>query len=143
MVTLKGKQADKFVKKMIKKETSPISKADKKLAEDIKKNMLKLTVEEHKEQRDKERQELEDKYNPTILKKNDGLCARCHKNKGTITYAESILDWNHGFSEFICMECYNKIKHNNTWYKEGFKEGYDKAKEEEKIKCQKRKRNKK
>ena len=45
MVTLKGKDADRFIRKMIKKESSPISKKDKKLARDIDETMSKLKVE--------------------------------------------------------------------------------------------------
>ena len=73
---------------------------------------------------DKRRKELEDKYNPTIPKKNDGLCVRCHKNKATMDYANSVLEWSHGFGERICQECYDKQKHENTWYKEGYKTGW-------------------
>jgi hypothetical protein len=116
MVTLNKKQSNKFIKKMIKKETSPISKKDKKLARDVKKTMEQL--------------EIERKYNPTIKKIDNGLCARCHKNKATITYAESVLNWSHGYSELICQECYDKIKYDNTWYKEGRK---DAIKEEVKF----------
>jgi protein-arginine kinase activator protein McsA len=35
-----------------------------------------------------------------------GLCTRCKKNKATITFANSILDWTHGFAEYICKDCY-------------------------------------
>ena len=45
MVTLKGKDAERFIKKMIKKENSPISKEDRKLAKEIKKTMSELKVE--------------------------------------------------------------------------------------------------
>jgi hypothetical protein len=38
MTTLTGKDAGRFIRNMIKKEKSPLTKKDKKLAEDIKKN---------------------------------------------------------------------------------------------------------
>lgn len=103
-ITLKGKDADRFVRKMIKKQNSPISKKDKKLARDIEENMSKLQVVESDEEID------------------DGLCQRCKKNKATINYTDSIMSYTHGFVEHICQECYDKIKHENTWYKEGRKE---------------------
>ena len=68
---------------------------------------------------DRKKRELEEKYNPTIPRKNDGLCVRCRKNKATITYTNSILDWTHGFVEHICQECYDKQKKENSWYKAG------------------------
>lgn len=120
MVTLKGKQADKFIKKMIKRENSPISKKDKKLARDIEDTMSKLQVVESDD--DRRRREIEEKYNPTIQKKDDGICSRCHKNKATINYTDSIMSWTHGFIERICQECYDKMKHENNWYKEGRKD---------------------
>lgn len=129
MVTLKGKDADRFIRKMIKKENSPISKKDRKLARDIEDTMSKLTiVDRDEEERERKRKEIEDKYNPTIPKIDDGLCTRCHKNKWTIKYAESVLDMNHGFLEYICKECYNKQKRRNPWYKAGKKEAIHKIK---------------
>lgn len=42
---LRGKDADRFLRKMLKKETSPISKKDRKLAMDIQKNMDALNFD--------------------------------------------------------------------------------------------------
>jgi hypothetical protein len=123
MVTLKGKDADRFIKKMLKREKSPISKKDKKLAKQIKKNMSKLTVVES--DNDRRRRELQEKYNSTIKKVDDGLCSRCRKNKATINYTDSIMSYTHGFVEHICKNCYNKIKKSNIWYKSGKKEILD------------------
>jgi hypothetical protein len=120
MVTLKGKDADRFIRKMIKKENSPISKKDKKLARDVKETMSKLHVVESYE--DRRRREIEEKYNPTIKKIDDGLCQRCRKNKATINYTDSIMSYTHGFVEHICKSCYDKIKKSNIWYKAGRKE---------------------
>lgn len=130
MVTLKGKNADRFIKKMIKNENSPISKADKKLAREVKDTMSKLTIINHDDEERKrklaevkrKRKEIEDKYNPTIPKVDDGLCSRCKKNKATINYTDSIMSYTHGFIERICQECYDKMKHENAWYKEGRKD---------------------
>jgi len=58
-------------------------------------------------------------------KKTNDICVRCKKNKATITYANSILDWTHGFAQRICKECYDKEKRSNTWYKEGRKESIE------------------
>lgn len=118
MVTLKGKQADKFIKKMIKKETSPISKKDKKLAREIKENMSKLIESDAKR-----RKEIEDKYNPTIPKSKPGFCERCKINKATMDYTDSIMSFAHGMIERICQECYDKMKRENPWYKEGYENG--------------------
>jgi len=126
MVTLKGKEAERFIKKMISKEKKPISKKDKKLAKEVIENMSKLKVVESDD--DKRRRELEEKYNPTIKKVDDGICSRCRKNKATINYTDSIMCYTHGFIENICQECYDKMKHKNTWYKEGKKETLDKVK---------------
>lgn len=98
MVTLNKKESNKFVKVMLKKEKEPFLKKDKKLAKELKENMSKLQVNDY------------------------GLCQKCKKNKATITYANSILDYTHGFSESICQGCYDKIKKDNTWYKEGREE---------------------
>lgn len=51
-----------------------------------------------------------------------GLCSRCKKNKATLTYAESMTDFTHGFSQEICQNCYDEIKHANIWYQGGRKE---------------------
>lgn len=122
MVTLKGKDADRFIKKMIKKENSPISKKDKKLARDIEETMSKLQVVESDD--DRRRREIEEKYNPTIPKSKPGFCERCKINKATINYTDSLMSYAHGFVEHICRECYDKEKHSNTWYKEGYKDGF-------------------
>jgi protein-arginine kinase activator protein McsA len=71
---------------------------------------------------DKRRKEIEDKYNPTIPKSKPGFCERCKVNKATMNYTDSIMSYAHGFVEHICQECYDKEKHNNTWYKEGKKD---------------------
>jgi hypothetical protein len=118
MVTLKGKDADRFIRKMIKKQNSPISKQDRKLARDIEETMSKVVESDE----DRRRRELEEKYNPTIPKVDDGLCSRCRKNKATINYTDSIMSYTHGFIERICQECYDKMKHENNWYKAGRKE---------------------
>ena len=34
------------------------------------------------------------------------ICNRCKKNTATITFANSILDWTHGYAEQICKDCY-------------------------------------
>jgi hypothetical protein len=132
MVTLNKKESNRFIKKMLKKEKQPITKKDREFAKTIKKNMSKIMVtlkdeEEIKKAKikeDKRRQELADKYNP-MLRVNGKLCSRCQKNRATVNYANSILDWNHGFGERICQTCYDKIKHENSWYKEGRKDMYD------------------
>ena len=74
---------------------------------------------------DKKRKEIEDKYNPTIPKSKPGYCERCKFNKATINYTDSVMSFAHGFVEHICGDCYNKEKHENTWYKEGYKDGWD------------------
>jgi len=51
------------------------------------------------------------------------LCERCKKNKATITFTESVLNWLHGFKEEICQECYDKQMRESNWYKIGLKEG--------------------
>ena len=57
------------------------------------------------------------------------LCVRCKKNKASINFTNSITDFTHGFVEHICKSCYDKIKHDNTWYKEGKKETIELIKE--------------
>jgi hypothetical protein len=47
------------------------------------------------------------------------ICSRCKKNKATMQYAESVMDFTHGFVENICDECYEKQKKANPWYKSG------------------------
>ena len=53
------------------------------------------------------------------------LCSRCKKNEATITYASSIMDFAHGFSERICQTCYDNQKKANGWYKAGRVEAID------------------
>lgn len=55
----------------------------------------------------------------TNIPKYKELCVRCNKNKATITYATSVLDWSHGYGERICRECYDKQKEESPWYIEG------------------------
>ena len=57
------------------------------------------------------------------IKSNDNLCQRCKKNEATLNYADSYLNATHGFIEHICQECYDKIRDNNAWYKEGVEAG--------------------
>ena len=56
--------------------------------------MKKLKKQNKLTEEQKKRKEIEDKYNPTIPKKDDGLCVRCHKNKATINYTDSIMRRN-------------------------------------------------
>ena len=53
--TLEGEDADKFIEKMIETENQPITEKDKKLSEEIKKNIdkLTLTIEEEPKKEDK------------------------------------------------------------------------------------------
>jgi len=53
------------------------------------------------------------------------FCSRCKKNKATITYANSVMDFAHGFSERICQTCYDNQKKANGWYKAGRVEAID------------------
>jgi hypothetical protein len=52
MVELSKKESIKFVKKMIQKETQPINKRDKKMAENIKKNISLLETGAHREEKE-------------------------------------------------------------------------------------------
>ena len=51
------------------------------------------------------------------------ICSDCKQEPATINYAESILDLTHGFNRWICQKCYNNIRDNNIWYKQGFQTG--------------------
>jgi len=51
------------------------------------------------------------------------ICSDCKQEPATINYAESILDLTHGFNRWICQKCYNNIRDNNIWYKQGFQAG--------------------
>jgi len=57
-----------------------------------------------------------------IIKAIEDLCIKCNKNKATITYAESILNLTHGFSERICQECLDKQIKESPVYKKGYEE---------------------
>lgn len=35
-------------------------------------------------------------------------CSDCKKKKATIEFCNSVLEWTHGFSEFLCVDCYKK-----------------------------------
>jgi len=63
-------------------------------------------------------------------RKENKICSRCKKNKATINFTQSIMDFTHGFVEHICQECYNKIRDNNPWYKEGKKQAEQEFKTE-------------
>jgi len=58
------------------------------------------------------------------------ICSDCKQEQATITYGKSMLDVTHGFTKEICQRCYNKIRDNNTWYKEGIQTGKQQAKKE-------------
>jgi superfamily II helicase len=51
-----------------------------------------------------------------------GICVRCKKNKASMTFAQSALDFAHGFTERICQECYDEMMKESNWFKEGKKE---------------------
>ena len=51
------------------------------------------------------------------------ICSDCKQEPATINYAESILDLTHGFNRWICQKCYDNIRDNNIWYKQGFQAG--------------------
>lgn len=51
------------------------------------------------------------------------LCERCKKNKATITFAESVLNYAHGFYEDICQECFDKEQKKSPLYKKAYKQG--------------------
>ncbi len=36
-------------------------------------------------------------------------CNICKKRKGTLTFAESVMDFVHGFKQKICKQCYKEI----------------------------------
>jgi hypothetical protein len=57
-------------------------------------------------------------------------CQVCKKKKATITYAQSFLDYTHGFAERLCKDCYrNKLQRTINSCKERLKE-LDKTKDE-------------
>jgi hypothetical protein len=60
-------------------------------------------------------------------KTNLGICVKCKKSKATIVFANSVLDWTHGFSQNICDECYDKLMKTNEWYKKGYEDGLKEA----------------
>ena len=57
------------------------------------------------------------------MTKEKDLCVRCKKNKSTITFANSTMDYIHGFKENICKRCYDKIRDKNSWFQQGKKIG--------------------
>lgn len=52
------------------------------------------------------------------------LCVRCEKNEAVLTYADSFMDFSHGFTERICQDCFDKQGKGSEWYKRGFSDGY-------------------
>ena len=66
----------------------------------------------------------------TTLKEDLGVCVRCKKNKATLVFTESVLNYIHGFKENICQECYDKMSEETPLYKKAFKEGKEKTKDE-------------
>lgn len=52
-----------------------------------------------------------------------GICQRCKKNKATIEYTEGALAFAHGFVEYICKECFDKMQKATPLYKRGFEDG--------------------
>jgi uncharacterized membrane-anchored protein YjiN (DUF445 family) len=64
--------------------------------------------------------QIKDEFFPKDKIKED-ICEICKKNKATINYANSPLDFAHGFVRRICKSCYNKIMKDNEWYKCGVK----------------------
>ena len=70
MTTLNKKETIKFLKQMKKTDKSPISKKDKKLAEEIKKNMKNFKVKEFDEEKATEEME---KLTKSLFKKMDKL----------------------------------------------------------------------
>ncbi len=52
-----------------------------------------------------------------MIPKNQ-LCQKCKKNKATIEYTEGVLAWSHGFVEYICEDCYDKMQKATPLYKQ-------------------------
>jgi len=71
---------------------------------------------------------IEEEGFPT-LKEND-ICTRCEKNKATLIYTDSQMDFIHGFTEKICQECYDKQMKESNWYKQGIQSERARIKEE-------------
>ncbi len=45
------------------------------------------------------------------------LCQRCKKNEATIEYAEGTMAVVHGFTEYICQECFDNQQKATPLYK--------------------------
>jgi len=63
-------------------------------------------------------------------KKEKDLCVMCKKNKATITFANSTMDYIHGFASRICQQCYDEIRNKNPWFQEGKIIGREEQKKE-------------
>ena len=51
------------------------------------------------------------------------LCQKCKKNKATIEYAEGTMAIIHGFTEYLCQECFDKMQKATPLYKQAYKKG--------------------
>ena len=72
--------------------------------------------------------EIEEEDFMTI--KEGDICTRCKKNKATLVYTNSQMDFIHGFTEKICQECYDKQMKESDWYKQGIQSERARIKEE-------------
>jgi hypothetical protein len=66
----------------------------------------------------------------TVKKKQKReLCEVCNKRKYVMVYSDSWLSFSHGFSKKMCQKCYDEMIKKNDWYKQGYKDAEEKARE--------------
>lgn len=54
-------------------------------------------------------------------------CEDCKKREGIIEFCESVIDWTHGFKQYICRQCYIKR------IKKGLKDTQENLNKQEKL----------
>lgn len=57
------------------------------------------------------------------MKPKKGKCSVCGKEKDIMTYADSIMDYVHGFKKEVCEECADKLMKDSPLYQRGRRDG--------------------
>lgn len=56
-------------------------------------------------------------------------CVVCKKRQSVMTFVNSALDYVHGNGRPMCQRCYDDMVRDSLWYKQGYKEAIEWARD--------------